>query len=57
MDYLLAVAWAVRTRAPARRKEPRKNAADTVGRKAQAQEQGRRPSSLARDRRLVGITE
>jgi hypothetical protein len=38
-------------------KEPRKNTADTVGRRAHAQEQGRRPSSLARDRRLVGITE
>jgi hypothetical protein len=57
MNYLLAVAWAVRTRAPARRKKTRKNAADTVGRKAQGQVQSSRPSSLASDKRLVGIME
>jgi hypothetical protein len=57
LGYLLAVDWAVRTRAPASRKEPRKKAADAVGRIAHGQEQGRRPSSLTSDSRLVGITE
>jgi hypothetical protein len=51
------MAWAVFTIAPASRKDPMKNRAETVGRMTQDQEKGRRPESLASARRIVGITD